>query len=93
MYSGEGLMRVTISKKQERGLEEIEGCYAGESVLVEETAWDEQGNPTKGVVVDHGPDREKMVEPASRIHIQKPGVKTFVFYDGSKVPEDLVVVL
>ena len=86
-------MRATISKKQERMLEEIEGCYVGEWVLVEETAWDEQGNPTKGVVVDHGPDREKMVDPASRLHIQKPGVKTFVFYDGPKVPEDLVVVL
>jgi len=71
-------MRANISKKQERLLEKIEGCYVGEWVLVEETAWDDQGNPTKGVVVAHGPDREKIVEPTSRLHIQKPGVKTFL---------------
>jgi len=82
-----------ISKKEELMLEEIEGRYVGQWVLVEETAWVDQGNPTKGVVVAHGPDREKIVEPNSRLHIQKPGVKTFVFYDGPKVPEGLVVVL
>jgi len=86
-------MKAKISKKQELMLKEIEGRYVGEWVLVEETAWDEQGNPTKGVVVAHGLDREKIVEPTSRLHIQKPGVKTFVFYDGPKVPEGLVVVL
>jgi hypothetical protein len=82
-----------MSKKQELRLEEIEGRYVGEWVLVEETAWDEQGNPTKAVVVAHGVDRETVAEPTSRLHMQKPGVKTFVFYDGPKVPEGLVVVL
>jgi len=86
-------MKTKAGDKRDLMLEEIEGRYVGEWVLIEETAWDEQGNPTKGVVVHHGPDREKLVKPASRLHIQKPGVKTFVFYDGPKVPEDLVVVL
>jgi hypothetical protein len=80
-------------KKQELRLEEIERRYVGEWVLVEETAWDEQGNPTKGVVFAHGLDREAIVGPTSRLHLQKPGVKTFVFYAGPKVPEGLVVVL
>ena len=56
-------MKAKMSKKQELTLEEIEGRYVGEWVLVEETAWDEQGNPTKGVVVAHGLDRETIVEP------------------------------
>ena len=82
-----------MGKKKELTLEEIEGRYVGEWVLVEETAWDEQGNPTKGLVCAHGLDREKIVEPTSKLHMQKPGVKTFVFYAGPKVPEGLVVVL
>ena len=86
-------MRPKINKKRELTLEEIEGHYTGEWVLVEETAWDEQGNPTKGVVAAHGLDRDTIVAPTSRLHIQKPGVKTFVFYAGPKVPEGLVVVL
>jgi len=86
-------MKAKMSKKQELMLEEIEGRYVGEWVLVEETAWDEHGNPTKGVVVAHGLDRETIVEPTSRLHMQKPGIKTFVFYDGPKVPEGMVVVL
>jgi len=86
-------MKTKMSKNQELTLEEIEGRYVGEWVLVEETAWDEQGYPTKGVVVAHGLDRETIVEPTSRLHMQKLGVKTFVFYAGPKIPEGLVVVL
>ena len=50
-------MKAKRGKKQELTLEEIEGRYVGEWVLVEETAWDEQGNPKKGVVFAHGLDR------------------------------------
>jgi len=74
-------------------LEEIEAHHAGEWVLVEETAWDETGNPTNGIVVAHAHERESLVQPTCRLHIQKPDVKTFVFYAGPKVPEGLVVVL
>jgi len=86
-------MKAKMTKNQELTLEEIEGHYVGEWVLVEETAWDEQGNPIKGLVIAHSFDREAIVEPTSRLHLQKPGVKTFVFYAGPKVPEGLVVVL
>ena len=74
-------------------LEEIEARHAGEWVLVEETAWDETGNPTNGIVVAHSRERGSLVQPTSRLHTQKPGVKTFLFYAGPKVPEGLVVVL
>lgn len=86
-------MKAKTSNKQELTLEEIEERYVGEWVLVEETAWDEHGYPTKCVVVAHGLDRKKIVEPTSRLHMQKLGVKSFVFYAGPKVPEGLVVVL
>jgi len=82
-----------MSEKLELTLEEIETSHAGEWVLVEETAWDEAGNPTKGAVVASSNDRESLVEPTRRLHTQKPGVKTFVFYAGPKVPEGLIVVL
>lgn len=74
-------------------LVEIEERYAGEWVLVEETGWDEQGNPMKGVVVAHGTHRESLVEPTRSVHMGRPDVRTFTFYAGSKVPEGLVVVL
>jgi len=43
-------MKSKMSKKQQLTLEEIERRYVGELVLVEGTVWDEQGDPTKGVV-------------------------------------------
>lgn len=82
-----------MSEKLELRLEEIEARYAGEWVLVEEIAWDERGNPAKGVVIAHGSMREVLVQPTRRLHAQKPEARTFTFYAGPKVPEDLVVVL
>lgn len=82
-----------MSEKLELTLEEIEARYAGKWVLIEETAWDERGNPTKGIVIAHGFERQALVDPIRRLHLQKPRVRTFVFYAGPKVPEDLIVVL
>ena len=82
-----------MDERTELTLEEIEGRYNGEWVLVEETAWDKQGNPIRGVVVAHDRERSALVESTHNLHIQKPEVKTFVFYAGPKVPEGLVVVL
>jgi len=82
-----------MSEKVELTLEDIEACYAGKWVLVEETAWDERGNPTKGIVIAHGFEREVLVEPTRKLHAQNPEVRTFTFYAGPKVPEDLIVVL
>lgn len=82
-----------MSKELELALEEIETRYADQWVLVEETAWDAGGIPTRGMVVACGSDREKLVSPTRQLHTQKQGVKTFVFYAGSKVPEDVSVVL
>lgn len=74
-------------------LELIEQRYPGEWVLVEETAWDEYGNPTRGVVIVHSPDRAALVKPTRNVHRRKPGIKTFAFYAGPKIPEGLVVIL
>ena len=81
------------NERLELPLEEIGARYTGQWVLVEETDWDEQGNPTRGVVVSHGFDREVLVQPTRWLHIQKRGTKTFSFYAGPKIPEGLVVVL
>jgi len=86
-------MEAKVSEKLGLTLEEIEARHVGEWVLVEETAWDEQGNPTRGVVIAHGFEREVLVQHTRRLHAQKPEAKTFVFYAGPKVPEGLVVVL
>ena len=82
-----------MNEELELTLEEIETHYVGQWVLVEETAWDKQGNPTRGAVVAHGFDRQALVQPTQRLHTQKPAGKTFAFYAGPKIPEGLVVVL
>jgi hypothetical protein len=74
-------------------LELIEQRYPGKWVLVEETAWDEYGNPTRGVVLAHSSDRAALVKPTRNVHQRKPGIKTFAFYAGPKIPEGLVVIL
>jgi hypothetical protein len=43
-------MKSKMSKKQELTLEEIERWNVGKSALVEKSAWDEQGDRTKGVM-------------------------------------------
>jgi len=74
-------------------LEEFEERYPDEWVLIQETDWDEQGNPTKGLMVAHDVNRASLAKPARSLHMKKPGAKTFTFFAGAKIPEGLVVVL
>ena len=74
-------------------LEEIEHRYNGQWVLVKETAWDAQGDPVQGIVVAHDTAREKLVASLQHVHRAEPGIRTFVFYAGPKVPEGISVLL
>jgi len=71
---------------------EIEERYPDRWVLVEETAWNEQGNPVRGIVRAHSTSREDLSAPLQKLH-KRSGVKTFIFYTGEKIPEDLTIVL
>jgi len=73
-------------------LAEIEQRYPDQWVFIEETAWDEQGNPVRGIVRAYSANREDLSVPLKAIH-QRTRVKTFVFYTGDKIPEHLTVVL
>lgn len=73
-------------------LTEIERRHPNEWVLVEETAWDKQGNPTRGIVRMHSVRREDLSASVKEIH-REPRAKVFVFYTGEKIPENLTVVL
>lgn len=77
---------------RELTLAEIEQHYPHKWVLVEETAWDKQGNPVRGIVRAHNTNRRELNVALQEIHKQSQ-VKTFIFYTGEKIPEDLVVVL
>ena len=74
-------------------LEEFEARYPDEWVLIQETGWDNQGNPTRGLMVAHHVGRENLVQAARSLHIKNPGIKTFTFFAGATIPEGLVVVL
>lgn len=81
-----------MGKDQEMTLQEIERRYPERWVLVEEIAWDERGYPKRGLVRAHSEKREDLAKPLKELH-KKPGIKTFIFYTGDKIPEDLIVVL
>lgn len=82
-----------MNQMSEQTLVEIETRYPGQWVLIEETAWDDRGNPLRGVVVAHNSDRKSLVEATRTIHVRKPGAKTFTFYTGVKIPEGVTVIL
>ena len=82
-----------MKAEKEMTLEEVEAKYEDEWVLVQETDWDEQGNPTKALLVDHDVNRANLVQSARALHLKNERVKTFTFYAGSKLPEGFVVVL
>jgi PHD/YefM family antitoxin component YafN of YafNO toxin-antitoxin module len=72
---------------------EIESRYADQWVLMKETEWDKQGNPLRGVVVAHSPDREALTEPVKQLRRENPGVKTYIFFAGSAMPENVTVMI
>ena len=82
-----------MNAEMELSLEELEARYSDEWVLIQETEWDDQGNPTKGLMVAHHADRENLVQAARSLHMEKKGIKTFTFFAGPTIPEGLVVVL
>ena len=82
-----------MKKEPRLSLEEIENRYDGQWVLVKETAWDVQGDPTQGIVMAHDFARENLVVALQQLHRMEPGIKTFVFFAGPKVPEGLSVFL
>ena len=82
-----------MKSEKELTLEELEAKYADEWVLVQETDWDAQGNPTKALMVDHHVNRANLVQSARSLHTKNERIKTFTFFAGPKLPEGLVVVL
>jgi len=81
-----------MDKAKELTLSEIERCFPDQWVLAEETAWDEQGNPIRGFVRAHSSSRDDLQQPLRELH-RRSDVKTFIFYSGEKIPQDLTVVL
>lgn len=73
--------------------DQIESLYPDQWVLVEETDWNDDGEPVRGIVVGHARDRKDLVEPTRQLHTRNPAARTFVFYTGAKIPEGLTVVL
>ena len=89
----EGIEAAFDQDGHEMTLAEIEARYANQWVDVEETAWDEHGFPTKGIVIVHSVDRDALVQPTRQLHLQKPGVKTYSFYAGPPIEEGVIVIL
>ena len=81
-----------MDNHHEMNLRDIEQSYPDEWVLVEETAWDEHGNPVCGIVRVHNRDRENLSDSLKEIH-RGGQAKTFVFYTGELIPEYLALAL
>jgi hypothetical protein len=80
------------NEQQEFTLAEIEQRYPQQWVLVEETAWNKHGDPLRGIVRAHGVHRSAVSSLLQKLH-RKGSVKTFVFYTGTVIPENVIVVL
>jgi len=74
-------------------LEQIEGQYADQWVLVEETLWNKSGQPLTGRVIAHSQEKETVVETGIRYGQKHPEVRPFLFYAGEKIPEGVVILL
>ncbi len=84
---------MSCNHKDIHTLKEIEKSYADQWVLVQLTDFDKYGNPVKGFVIAHNPERDALMQPRKQLHRQISGIRTYTFYTGSKVPENLVVIL
>lgn len=78
---------------EELALEEIQQKYPDKWVLLEETEWDEEGFPVRGRIIGCSSDRDSLVEKVKLVLRERPEAKTFCFYTGEKIPEELVVIL
>lgn len=74
-------------------VEEIEMKYRNEWVDLYETAWDEQGFPTSGIVIAHGANQEELIEPSRQFRLQNPQAKIYSFYAGPLIDEEVAVLL
>jgi len=74
-------------------LEQIEGQYAGQWVLVEETLWNKREQPLAGRLIAHSPEKEAVIATGVQYRKQHPDVQLFLFYAGEKIPEGVVVLL
>lgn len=81
-----------MDEEKELTLTEIERLYPCRWVLVEETRWDRRGNPRRGIVRSYSKTREDLRAPLQEVH-KRAHAKTFVFYTGELVPEDVTVAL
>jgi len=81
-----------MNGQREIRLTEIERLYPNQWVLVEETKWDDYGNPVRGIVRAHQPKRKNLDSLVKEIHLAGKA-KTFVFYTGELIPEDLSLAL
>ncbi|MDM8518755.1 hypothetical protein QUF64_01810 [Anaerolineales bacterium HSG6] len=74
-------------------IDKIEKNYTDEWVAIEETAWDEQGDPIKGLVVAHAPDRNGLSREVRQFRQQNPKAIIYTFYTGELIPEGVMFVL
>jgi hypothetical protein len=78
---------------RELTIEEIEKKYVDEWVAIKETAWDEQGDPIKGLVIAHTPDRDSLSHKIRQFRQQNPKAIIYTFYTGEPIPEGVMFVL
>jgi hypothetical protein len=87
LSDGECQTLAEIGKKREQHARE-----AVASIIVEETAWDAQGHPPRGIVHAVSGQRDALCVPLQALH-QRGQVKTCICYTGEQIPTDLLVVL
>lgn len=76
---------ITVAEAEERCRDEW--------VAMEVTHTDRFGFPTKGRIINHGPDKNAVVEAGLELRRREPRAHICLFYAGPVIPEGVNVVL
>jgi len=81
---------ILLHNAAELTFDEIAAYYADQWVLIAETAWNDDGEPIRGVVEAHSQIRDELIQPTQQLHRRQPNTKTYTLYTGEQVTENLV---
>ena len=74
-------------------LRAIAELYPDQWVCVEETEWDDAGQPVAGRVIAHGPNRDETMRAGDEFRAAHPDPILYSYYTGPLIPEGLAVIL
>ena len=74
-----------LTASEPLSMDEVNARYAGEWVLLLETAWDELHEPSHGYVLDHSKSRRQISRTIRRVDAVDPTARLYTFVAGPRI--------